>query len=72
MDFSISDLNFNSVKTLPGFEARAASLSTQLRFFEKRLTRSRNLTIQSYLFLGVGVSEKIQIHSTLIIIISGL
>ena len=23
MDFSISDLNFNSVETLPGFEARA-------------------------------------------------
>lgn len=24
MDFSLSDLNFNSVETLPGFEARAA------------------------------------------------
>ena len=24
MDFSFSDLNFNSVETLPGFEARAA------------------------------------------------
>ena len=24
MDVSISDLNFNSVETLPGFEARAA------------------------------------------------
>lgn len=24
MDFSVSDLNFNSVETLPGFEARAA------------------------------------------------
>lgn len=24
MDFSFSDLNFNSAETLPGFEARAA------------------------------------------------
>jgi len=24
MDFSLSELNFNSVETLPGFEARAA------------------------------------------------
>lgn len=24
MDFSFSDLNYNSVETLPGFEARAA------------------------------------------------
>ena len=24
MDFSISNFNFNSVETLPGFEARAA------------------------------------------------
>lgn len=33
MDFSFSDLNFNSVKTLSGFVARAAFTVNRLSFF---------------------------------------
>lgn len=30
MDFSFSDLNFNSAETLPGFEARAACIENSV------------------------------------------
>ena len=35
MDFSLSDLNFNSVENLPGFEARAAFTINSASVFRK-------------------------------------
>lgn len=43
MDFSFSELIFNSVETLPGFETRAAFSVNSITFFEKMLTRCHNV-----------------------------
>lgn len=55
MDFSFTELNFNSVETLPGFESRAAFTVNSSSVFKEDVDIVRlSLTIHSLTFRGAA------------------
>lgn len=61
MDFSFSELNFNSVETLPGFEDRAAFTVNSATVFRENVDIMPTIvdnTILSVPWDGISVREK--------------
>lgn len=63
MDLSFSDLNYNSVETLPGFESRAAFTVNSSSVFKEDVDIVPTIVDDTLSYIGTGGSWKVISYS---------